>query len=178
MSEAQLRHTVGEHSDKEWQEIQAEVDETLSTVKTELEKGTAEIARLEDVLGAMNPAPKKTPSNKAKGVEAAPDRKASTTSPEEPGEGDAPPQTDAFGEKEMTLIKSVRADAAGGKVVVKKVKEPAEDPGLNHVPRPSSIGLEAPLPKADKTLKCGECSAMNFPTEWYCENCGAELAAL
>ena len=45
LSEAQLRHTVGEHSDKEWQEIQAEVDETLSTVKTELEKATAEIAR-------------------------------------------------------------------------------------------------------------------------------------
>jgi hypothetical protein len=29
-----------------------------------------------------------------------------------------------------------------------------------------------------KTLKCNECSAMNYPTEWYCERCGAELAAL
>ena len=29
-----------------------------------------------------------------------------------------------------------------------------------------------------KTLKCGECSAMNYPTEWYCERCGAELASL
>ncbi len=29
-----------------------------------------------------------------------------------------------------------------------------------------------------KTLKCGECGAMNYPTEWYCERCGAELAAL
>jgi len=29
-----------------------------------------------------------------------------------------------------------------------------------------------------KSLKCGECSAMNRPTEWYCERCGAELAAL
>lgn len=29
-----------------------------------------------------------------------------------------------------------------------------------------------------KTLKCSECSAMNYPTEWYCERCGAELAAL
>lgn len=31
---------------------------------------------------------------------------------------------------------------------------------------------------ADKTVKCGECGAMNLPTEWYCERCGAELAAL
>lgn len=30
----------------------------------------------------------------------------------------------------------------------------------------------------EKTLKCGECGAMNYPTEWYCESCGAELSAL
>lgn len=29
-----------------------------------------------------------------------------------------------------------------------------------------------------KTLRCGECSAMNFPSEWYCERCGAELAGV
>ncbi|HEV8358508.1 MAG TPA: hypothetical protein VGQ17_17270 [Gemmatimonadales bacterium] len=29
-----------------------------------------------------------------------------------------------------------------------------------------------------KTLKCGECGSMNRPTEWYCERCGAELAAV
>ena len=31
---------------------------------------------------------------------------------------------------------------------------------------------------AQKTLKCQECGAMNYPTEWYCERCGGELAAL
>jgi hypothetical protein len=29
-----------------------------------------------------------------------------------------------------------------------------------------------------KTLKCNDCGAMNFPTEWYCERCGGELASL
>jgi hypothetical protein len=29
-----------------------------------------------------------------------------------------------------------------------------------------------------KTLKCGECGALNRPTEWYCERCGGELAAV
>ncbi len=29
-----------------------------------------------------------------------------------------------------------------------------------------------------KTLKCQECGTMNYPTEWYCERCGAELAAV
>jgi hypothetical protein len=33
-------------------------------------------------------------------------------------------------------------------------------------------------PERHKTLKCGECGTMNYPTEWYCERCGGELAAL
>jgi len=41
-----------------------------------------------------------------------------------------------------------------------------------------SKNAEQPKKGAAKTLKCGECGAMNLPTEWYCERCGAELAAL
>lgn len=40
--------------------------------------------------------------------------------------------------------------------------------------------LGAPTPstaQAARTLSCQECGAMNFPTEWYCEKCGGELAA-
>jgi hypothetical protein len=36
----------------------------------------------------------------------------------------------------------------------------------------------ASVPEPTKTLKCAECGSMNYPTEWYCERCGAELAAL
>jgi hypothetical protein len=36
----------------------------------------------------------------------------------------------------------------------------------------------AVTPEQTKTLKCTECGTMNFPTEWYCERCGGELAAL
>jgi hypothetical protein len=31
---------------------------------------------------------------------------------------------------------------------------------------------------AGRTLRCGECGAMNRPLEWYCEKCGAELTAV
>jgi hypothetical protein len=30
----------------------------------------------------------------------------------------------------------------------------------------------------EKTLRCAECGTMNVPTEWYCERCGGELAAM
>ena len=49
--------------------------------------------------------------------------------------------------------------------------------------RPASTPLAATPsnndePEPVRTLKCRECGTMNLPTEWYCESCGAELAAL
>lgn len=40
------------------------------------------------------------------------------------------------------------------------------------------IVLKDKASESAKTLKCAECGAMNYPTEWYCERCGAELASL
>ena len=40
------------------------------------------------------------------------------------------------------------------------------------------VVLKAGETASGKTLKCSECGAMNYPTEWYCERCGAELASL
>ncbi len=51
----------------------------------------------------------------------------------------------------------------------KATEEPAKPVSGNE--RPSQAA-------APKTLKCGECGTLNRPTEWYCERCGAELAAL
>ena len=39
-------------------------------------------------------------------------------------------------------------------------------------------GRDADAVGQQKTLRCGECGTMNYPTEWYCERCGAELSAL
>ena len=48
-------------------------------------------------------------------------------------------------------------------------------------PSPSSVAATPSNnddPEPVRTLKCRECGTMNLPTEWYCESCGAELAAL
>ena len=37
---------------------------------------------------------------------------------------------------------------------------------------------EAVRTDAAKTLKCPECGTPNYPTEWYCERCGGELATM
>jgi len=46
-------------------------------------------------------------------------------------------------------------------------------------PRESFFGRPTPrTSEAVKSLRCQECGTLNYPTEWYCERCGGELAAL
>jgi hypothetical protein len=71
--------------------------------------------------------------------------------------------------------------ASGG--FTKPPAEPAAPPAP--AVEPPAAKATAPAEPKDrssgsgqKTLKCGECGTLNRPTEWYCERCGAELAAL
>ena len=106
-----------------------------------------------------------------------------------------PPRTLPFPAKapepaadELAFLKSVSDEA----ILPKRTSGSSPrvtDPGINPseppagVPESGSqknvIGGDRPSQSGTpKTLKCGECGALNRPTEWYCERCGAELAAL
>lgn len=71
------------------------------------------------------------------------------------------PESGAPSVDEMTFLKSVTLDSPASR------ERPA---GPVRTAVPSAAGA--------KTLKCADCGAANRPTEWYCEKCGAELAAL
>jgi uncharacterized OB-fold protein len=52
------------------------------------------------------------------------------------------------------------------------------DPSFNTAPEPPPIErVSTGVSDAARSLKCQECGWMNYPTEWYCEKCGGELAA-
>jgi len=69
-----------------------------------------------------------------------------------------------------SIARSIRSSVEAGS---------SERPLAANVPSNTPIVLRtAPGADQSKSLKCGECGAMNYPTEWYCERCGAELAAL
>ena len=57
---------------------------------------------------------------------------------------------------------------------VEREADVLEDAEVAAVP---SFLRDVPLEQV-KTLKCAECGTMNFATEWYCERCGGELAAM
>jgi hypothetical protein len=74
----------------------------------------------------------------------------------------------------------------GGERVGAKPAPPAATPATAEL-TPASSGDPIVMPDAapdgsaipvGRTLRCGECGAMNRPLEWYCEKCGAELTAV
>ena len=68
----------------------------------------------------------------------------------------------------------VEAAVPGPKVTA---KSGGEEPLAMHVTGSNPIVLRTSgVVEQPKTLKCAECGSMNYPSEWYCERCGAELA--
>ncbi len=61
------------------------------------------------------------------------------------------------------------------------VPEPKAEPGQSMDKEPRTSGpFGTPTPRSSeavRSLKCQECGTLNYPTEWYCERCGGELAA-
>lgn len=92
------------------------------------------------------------------------------------GKGAPPPRRDSF---------PVRASDVGIDNADATAAEPILDGGTTDArPLAANISGNHPIILRDKsaesvkTLKCADCGAMNYPTEWYCEKCGAELASL
>ncbi|HEU5185561.1 MAG TPA: Ran-binding zinc finger domain-containing protein [Gemmatimonadaceae bacterium] len=185
-SEAELRATVGELSPEAFDEILRRTDEATASIALERSQASVELTRLREVLALNTP---KTGATPREGMT----REARTpAAPAKPTP--SRPETGGVGFDELEFLKSV-VDSRGRPVnptpSAGQPREsdtnpfglgmPAEPSPSPHVPRQSTqvpAFLKDVPSEQVKTLKCQECGTMNYPTEWYCERCGAELAAL
>ena len=206
MAEAELRHTVGEFDEARWTELRSEILESLVRIRDELKAVEDEIAGLEEVVSAVGTAESEpAPVTEAEAEpepepEPEPEIVVAPATEEAAPEPAEPAQTDAF--DELEFLRSVtgeenqprrRLSGAQPRLSTDDLVSPVtneEEQQLGDAPRPSrtsAVGAEGvgplkeqatPTKGSAKTVKCGECGAPNLPTEWYCERCGAELAAL
>lgn len=139
----------------------------------------AKTERAEPIIPSAEPAPaSRAPAERfdelafvsgVLGADGAPPATAPAPAPIRPmrdvGSANAPMRGRASQE---SLVESVRIDPTR-----------VERPLAANVPSNTPIVLRTSgQTEQSKTLKCSECGAFNYPTEWYCERCGAELAAL
>lgn len=220
LSEAELRHAVGEYDESQWTQVHKEALAELVSVREELGSIEEDIAQLEELerlvrlrppppppaqaapqpavapAPAPAPAPTPAPPSAMPRVGSPPRPPPPVPAPQpapharlepkpEPKAPDKPTMID-----ELAFLKSVTEDEKRG------IGSPGPAPaprrsGAQFQPTEPVAGRAAPaptpapaaLPNNDdaepvRTLKCRECGTMNLPTEWYCESCGAELAAL
>jgi hypothetical protein len=82
------------------------------------------------------------------------------------------PVSEPVGDASLEPVASAASAAAAAASKPRSMKSPTG--GVSAVRSRS----EAARPDAAKTLKCPECGTANYPTEWYCERCGGELATM
>ncbi len=207
LAEAEIRHAVGEYTDDEWGAVGAEAEAALEEIGRRIAAEQGEITRLSAVLhlvakpAAPPPAPAPTlriPTPMPEPAAAEPEAPAAPVSgaprfvPKTPGAmpraGSPMPPPPKPQVDELAFLKSVTGEHSTRKAPPRKTDsgpmraiDIGQEPPAVAVDGENGEAAPAARPGAAanvKTLKCGECGTLNRPTEWYCERCGAELAAL
>ena len=189
--EAELRAAVGEYTDKQWKEIGGAWDKELSRLGKEKGALDAQLGELNRIFAMSikekqsaaaieragsedgsrapispvvpRPAIPEPPTlNPPSRVEQAPPPRAQVPAPSGPPAGRSP-----FDEFPVLRPGAGTGSPPSGTTAV------ATPPSV-----PKSGGGQDPRSEQHKTLKCPECGAANYPTEWYCERCGGELATM
>jgi hypothetical protein len=182
LAEIELRASIGEIDEAKCEETRRAADQRLQSINAEREQLGAELARLREILVASAEPSKAAP---AAAPHAPPATRHAPAAPAAAPEGDSGSAFD-----ELEFLKSV-TDSRGARGGIG-----AENPNLAvDTPPKATVARQTPArngttsggvpvflrdvpSEQTKTLKCQECGTMNYPTEWYCERCGAELAAL
>ncbi|HSJ63013.1 MAG TPA: hypothetical protein VK922_03795 [Gemmatimonadaceae bacterium] len=183
-AEIELRASIGEIDDEQCEATRRAANQRLSGINSEREQLSAELAHLREILLASADAPKPAP-HAPPAAAAAP---APPSNAPQPGDQATAEQPAAFDEleflKSVTDSRGTRSGIAtadtGTAVETDRRTSPSRPTPARNGQTSGSVPVflrDVPAEQT-KTLKCQECGTMNYPTEWYCERCGAELAAL
>jgi TolA-binding protein len=194
--EAELRAAVGEYTDKQWKEIGGAWDKELARLVKDKNALDAQLIELNRIFAL---------SVKEKQSAAAMERSGpqSAVAVERPAgqDGNRPPISPVVPRPAVpeppTLNPPSRTEPpSAGRAQTPATRSPFDQfpvlrpntaagsppAGTAAVATPPSVpksgGAQDPRSEQHKTLKCPECGAANYPTEWYCERCGGELATM
>lgn len=205
-AETELRAAVGELPEDAAHSALASCDEQISVIMGERTSLGAELARVQDILRQVMAPPAAPPRPEPVQPPAPEVRQAPEPRPVPPPA--APVGTPAFDELAFlnSVVKPKETHPAPSYSAPVPMEDQRASTHQDYLPPPTLGGVRrgpeeareqggavrAPSATPDsmasffkdvpteqvKTLKCQECGTMNYPTEWYCERCGGELAAL
>lgn len=190
--EAELRAAVGEYTQKQWKEIGGAWDNELARLmkeKNALEAQVNELNRIFTLTMKEKGQPASVPQARQDGAR-------TPISPVVPRPAVPEPPTlnppSRFNPPASGPTPAPTAQSGGTSAPRSPFDQfPVLRPQGGSAPAPGPVAAIATPPKVpqtgrandprseqNKTLKCPECGAANYPTEWYCERCGGELATM
>lgn len=201
-AEIELRSMVGEYDQERANAELAACDADIQRLESERIAATTELKRLQEILGVVAkpvvrpaptaPAPRPLGGPVARaGSDSTIDELAFLNSLVERAEPAAPAAPPPPPPAAPAPAPAAAAPAPPPRVVTGDIPlvtslESSAKPEPLEVREPQTMRQTAGTPaflkgmptEQVKTLKCQECGTMNYPTEWYCERCGGELAAM
>jgi hypothetical protein len=189
--EAELRAAVGEYTDKQWKEIGGAWDKELARLVKEKSAVDVQLNELNRIFAASIKEQQSEAFVAPRGNSG--DGSRAPISPVVPRPAvPEPPTLNPPSRAEQPLgarpqVPSSTPAAPRSPFDQFPVLRPGSAPGTSTPPQtttavatPPSVPRSAPDLRSEqhKTLKCPECGAANYPTEWYCERCGGELATM
>src|ERR1700738_2737399 len=188
--EAELRAAVGEYTDKQWKEIGGAWDKELARLLKEKNAVDAQLNELNRIFALSIKEKQSEAAALARGnsgdgfrtpISPVVPRPAAPEPPtlnppsrvEQPAvrtQNPSPPNSPARSPFDQF---PVLRPGGGSRTPPQTTTAVATPPSV-----PKSGGASDPRSEQHKTLKCPECGAANYPTEWYCERCGGELATM
>ena len=198
--EAELRAAVGEYTDKQWKEIGGAWDKELARLVKEKNAVEIQLSELSRIVALSMK--EKQAGAIAMGRGASGDGNRAPISPvvpraavpepptlnppsriEQPSARVQPPaQSPTSNRSPFDEFPVLRPGSGSGSGSGGGSGSAGSPPSTTAVATPPSVpksgGAQDPRSEQHKTLKCPECGAANYPTEWYCERCGGELATM
>ena len=188
--EAELRAAVGEYTDKQWKEIGGAWDKELARLLKEKNSVDAQLNELNRIFALSVKEKQSEAAALARGTGG--DGFRAPISPVVPRTAvPEPPTLNPPSRVEQPAARTqnpspptsparspfdqfpVLRPGGGSSTPPQTTTAVATPPSV-----PKSGGANDPRSEQHKTLKCPECGAANYPTEWYCERCGGELATM
>jgi hypothetical protein len=204
--EAELRAAVGEYTDKQWKEIGGAWDKELARLVKEKAALEAQLNELNRIFALSvkekqaeaiasgrgvstdNARPPISPVVSRPAIPEPPTLNPpsrseppapSRSEPPQTSRAQQPPQNTPSTRSPFDEFPVLRpGSGSGGGAPPSSAGSPPSTAVATPPSVPKTGGTQDPRSEQHKTLKCPECGAANYPTEWYCERCGGELATM
>jgi outer membrane biosynthesis protein TonB len=205
LQEAELRAAVGEYEPDQWNQLKADAESSLEKIASDrksLDDQLSELRAIQKLSEAGGPAADAPQPVEAPVAAKAPETEipiepipepvpveAASPAPEPEPPPPARPEARTEHRTEQRAEPTPMQTPPGERLPLAQPVAEAASSVANAASRPRTKSppggvaavrskSEAVRPDSAKTLKCPECGTPNYPTEWYCERCGGELATM